>query len=108
MKDTKGTKGTRTAARETVRYPCGKHPRYRTSDAWTKALPAKHIAVMGKDRRERRAAEGKEGKGKEVAAGVDNTHRRTWNKDDYAEKAAERDKKVGCLAPCAVVACMVK
>ena len=47
---------------------------------------------MGKDRRERRALEGKGGQ--EVAAGVDNTHRKTWNKDEYAAKAAERERKV--------------
>jgi hypothetical protein len=31
--------------------------------------------------------------GKKRAAGVDNTARRTWDKEEYAEKAAEREKK---------------
>ena len=42
---------------------------------------------------------GKHGKaGKEIvaAAGVDNTHRRKWDGAEFAEKAAEREKKVGC------------
>jgi hypothetical protein len=41
---------------------------------------------------------GKHGKGgKEIvsAAGVDNTHRRKWDVAEFAEKAAEREQKVG-------------
>jgi hypothetical protein len=29
-----------------------------------------------------------------TAAGVDNTARRTWNKEEYAKKAKEREEKV--------------
>jgi hypothetical protein len=32
--------------------------------------------------------------GKTSAAGVDNTARRTWDREEYAEKADEREKKV--------------
>lgn len=46
---------------------------------------------MGKERRERRALTAG---GTEAPAGIDNTARRTWNKDDYAEKAASREAKV--------------
>ena len=46
---------------------------------------------MGKERRERRLlANGSS----EAPAGIDNTSRRTWNKDDYTEKAAQREAKV--------------
>jgi hypothetical protein len=35
--------------------------------------------------------------GKKPAAGVDNTARRVWDKDEYRQKAAEREKgEVGC------------
>lgn len=34
------------------------------------------------------------GKDKKAAAGVDNTARRTWNKDEFVDKAADREKKV--------------
>ncbi len=43
---------------------------------------------MGKERRERRAIE-------HTASGVDNTHRRTWDKEEYAEQAEKREEKVG-------------
>lgn len=43
---------------------------------------------MGKDRRERRATE------RETTVAVDNTSRKTWNKDDYAAQAEKREKKV--------------
>lgn len=50
---------------------------------------------MGKERRERRAIlNGNDS----TPAGVDNTSRRTWNKEDFAEKAAEREAKV-CSFP---------
>jgi hypothetical protein len=42
---------------------------------------------MGKERREKRAIEN-------AASGVDNTHRKTWNKDDYEEQAEKREEKV--------------
>ncbi len=41
------------------------------------------VKKEGGNRRERRANE---------KSKVDNTHRRTWDKDDYEEKAAARDK----------------
>jgi len=47
-------------------------------------------AIVKKDggnRRERREKEKKAN-----ASGVDNTFRRTWDKDEYAEKAEARDK----------------
>lgn len=44
---------------------------------------------MGKDRRERRALE----RGN-AAAGVDNTYRKTWDKDEFAAKADQREAKV--------------
>lgn len=31
---------------------------------------------------------------KRPAAGVDNTHRKTWDKSEYEEKAAAREEKV--------------
>ena len=53
---------------------------------------------------------------KKAAAGVDNTFRRTWDKEEFAEKAAKREKQVGTATqpdterqrrqasvPCAVV-----
>ena len=43
--------------------------------------------VKKENRRERRAKEGKKAK-----AGVDNTFRRTWDKDEYEDKAASREK----------------
>lgn len=46
---------------------------------------------MGKERRERRALTNGSS---EAPSGVDNTSRRTWNKEDYAEKAADREAKV--------------
>jgi hypothetical protein len=45
----------------------------------------KTLAKAG-NRRERRAKEGKS------ASGVDNTFRRTWDKDEYEDKAAVREK----------------
>ena len=45
------------------------------------------VKKEGGNRRERRE---KEKKGK--ASGVDNTFRRTWDKDEYAEKAEAREK----------------
>ena len=33
-------------------------------------------------------------KEKKAIAGVDNTQRRTWDKDEYAAKAADREAKV--------------
>lgn len=45
------------------------------------------VKKEGGNRRERRE---KEKKGK--ASGVDNTFRRTWDKDEYTEKAEARDK----------------
>lgn len=48
--------------------------------------------TMGKERRERRLlANGSS----ETPIGIDDTSRRTWNKDDYADKAAQREAKVG-------------
>ena len=34
---------------------------------------------------------------KRKAAGVDNTNRRTWDVDEYADKAATREAEVGTL-----------
>ena len=31
---------------------------------------------------------------KRLAAGVDNTHRKTWDKSEFEEKAAAREEKV--------------
>ena len=45
------------------------------------------VKKEGGNRRERRE---KEKKGK--ASGVDNTFRRTWDKDEYTAKAEARDK----------------
>jgi len=42
---------------------------------------------MGKERRERRAIEN-------TASGVDNTHRKTWNKEEFEEQAEKREEKV--------------
>ena len=50
---------------------------------------------MGKERRERRALTNGSS---ETPSGIDNTARRTWNKEDYAEKAADREAKVGAGA----------
>lgn len=33
--------------------------------------------------------------GKNSAAGVDNTARRVWDKDEFREKAEKREKEVG-------------
>jgi len=41
---------------------------------------------MGKERRERRAIEN-------TASGVDNTHRKTWNKEEFEEQAEKREEK---------------
>ena len=41
------------------------------------------VKKEGKNRKERRANE---------KSKVDNTHRRTWDKEDYEERAAARDK----------------
>ncbi len=35
---------------------------------------------------------------KKGKSGVDNTFRRTWDKDDFAEKAAKREKEVSMHA----------
>lgn len=45
---------------------------------------------MGKERRERRAITNGSS---DAPSGVDNTHRKTWNKDEYEEKAAIRESK---------------
>ena len=42
--------------------------------------------VKTENRRERRA------KDKKSASGIDNTFRRTWDKDEYEDKAADREK----------------
>jgi len=42
---------------------------------------------MGKERRERRAIDN-------TVSGVDNTQRKTWNKEDYEEQAEKREEKV--------------
>ena len=34
---------------------------------------------------------------KKGKAGVDNTFRRTWDKEDFAERAAKREKEVSCF-----------
>ncbi len=34
---------------------------------------------------------------KKGKSGVDNTFRRTWDKEDFAEKAAKREKEVSTL-----------
>ena len=47
--------------------------------------------VKKENRRERRAKEGKKAK-----SGVDNTFRRTWDKDEYEDKAASREKVLAC------------
>ena len=43
------------------------------------------VKKEGGNRKERRAKEGK-------SKAVDNTFRRTWDKDEFAAKAAEREK----------------
>ena len=32
-----------------------------------------------------------------VAASVDNTHRKVWDKDEFSAKAAEREKQVSAI-----------
>ena len=55
------------------------------------------LCGMGKERRERRAITN----GGNDAPGVDNTHRKTWNKDEYEDKAAQREIKVkSCKSLC--------
>ena len=36
---------------------------------------------------------------KKGKAGVDNTFRRTWDKQEFAERAAKREKEVSLIAP---------
>ncbi len=44
---------------------------------------------------------------KKGKSGVDNTFRRTWDKEDFAEKAAKREKEVRILTDlsCSVLRC---
>ena len=44
---------------------------------------------------------------KKGKSGVDNTFRRTWDKEDFAEKAAKREKEVRTLTglSCSVLRC---
>jgi len=58
------------------------------------SLASTQIGTMPRDKKDKKLSEGD--KAIVAKVGVDNTFRRTWDKEEFTAKADEREKKVSC------------